>query len=227
MRVAVCWVVALLTGAASMAGCRAPGAPVTPSHESTSIKVNVRQWRVERSSSSPAPVRFAFPPPFENHTGVFPSLDGRLYCAEGGSLAGAHGWFTVNILDVTTGEDDLDQNVRHNVEMLQGKTFPTSTFTVRSISSSRSTLESGETVSVTLEGPLELKGVVVDLIVPASITLQLDSAGGRRLRLAGRFFLEQLRERFRIAGPGTNDGPSGNRVTVEFDVVLVPVEPSR
>jgi len=198
---------------------------VIPTHESKSIDVNLRDWRVERSPDSAAPVGFAFPPPFDNYAGVFPSLDGRLNWREDAHFVGAHGWFKVSILDVTTGENALDRNIRNNVEMLQGGQFPTSTFTVRSISSSRACLESGKAVAVTLEGQFELKGVVVDLTVPASIALQTDSGGGRRLRLAGCFFIEQLRERFNISGPGTDDEPAGNRVRVEFNVVLVPVGP--
>jgi len=78
---------------------------VIPTHESKSIDVNLRDWRVERSPDSAAPVGFAFPPPFDNYAGVFPSLDGRLNWREDAHFVGAHGWFKVSILDVTTGEN--------------------------------------------------------------------------------------------------------------------------
>lgn len=171
-------------------------------------------WRVVENSDGHPPITFSFLEPFETYSGVFPRVEGELHFGHGG----ATGWFRVAIMEVTLGEADLDANVRNNMEMLAGGKFPTSTFTVRSIVGARK--EYASEIPVTLFGGLELKDATAALIAPATIQ-DVEQDGKTLRRFRGQFMIEQLRERFRIIGPGAESDPAGNRVEVRFDVTLV------
>lgn len=120
------------------------------------------------------------------------------------------------------GAAELDANVRNNVEMLEGRRFPASSFRLESIESQASALQPGQESKVTLHGRLELKGVTVPLRAAGSMELQEAAGEGRALHLRARFVIEQLRERFAIAGPGGENEPAGNRVSVEVNAHLRP-----
>lgn len=168
-------------------------------------------WRVDPGSGAKPPVWFSFPKPFESYAGEFPRIEGELRVGEDGTT----GWFRVSILEVTLGEEELDKNVRNNLEMLAGKLHPRSTFTVHSMTASKPSQD--DPVDVLLHGELELKGTRVRVKAPAVWTTDK----GKPARLRGGFSIESLRERFSIVGPGLEGEVSGDRVEVMFDVGLV------
>lgn len=145
------------------------------------------------------------------------NVSGRLLLGPSDQLAGVQGRLDVNILEVTMGEPDLDSNVHNNVEFLQAKSFPQSSYEIRSITSAAKTLKPGEPAPVTLHGLFALKGVVVPMDVAAQMKLGKDGAANS-LTLEGSFAIEQLRERFHIAGPGAENDPAGDRLLLDFQI---------
>lgn len=187
-----------------LAGCQTP--PTLPASAPCG-----EVWRVDVEASAHPPVWFSFPKPFESYAGEFPRVEGELRV----SGAGASGWFRVSIMEVTLGEEELDKNVRHNMEMLAGTLHPRSTFTVLAITPRLPNTDAP--IDVVLQGELELKGIRAPVKAPAVMTF----AKGKPARLRGGFSIESLRDRFSVVGPGVEGEPAGNRVEVMFDVGLV------
>ncbi len=197
---------------------RQPRARNTPAASTPSVQV----WRVApRNDSDPPPARFTFDAPVDNYAGEFARLTGELRLSGDLDLRGAGGAFEAHILDLTMGEKDLDANVRNNVELLCGKQFPVSTFTIRSIDGAGDRLRHNSANDVTLHGELTLKGVTIPLAVPAVLEPRTDTDGRRTIRLRASFAIEQLRARFNIYGPGGENEPAGDRVRVNVDTLLV------
>ena len=186
-----------------LSGCQAnaPHTARTPDFE---------LWRVVAGSSAKPPVWFSFPKPFESYAGEFPRVEGELRIDEHGTT----GWFRVSIMEATLGEEELDKNVRNNMEMLAGGKYPVSTFHVLSMTPAKP--NANGPVDVVLRGELDLKGIRTQVKAPAVLTLEKSKPA----RLRGGFSIESLRERFSIVGPGVEGEPSGDRVEVMFDVNL-------
>lgn len=189
---------------AAGAGCQTTK-PMAKSSPATEV------WQVDRDLSARPPVWFSFPKPFDTYAGEFPRVEGELRVHDGT----VEGWFRVRIMDVTLGEEELNKNVRHNMEMLAGGAHPTSTFTVRSISPWKSLAD--RATEDLFVGELELKGITVPIKAPAV----MDFSKSGRLRLKGGFVIESLKERFAIVGPGVEGETEGDRVEVLFDVTLL------
>lgn len=186
---------------------------------------SLTKWTVRQDVQVEAPpIRFAFATPLEHYAGEIRRAGGELHLRKDLSLADAQGSFSVDIFALTMGEPDLDENVRNNVELLAGKKFPISRFTLRRISSDRERLTPGDSIAATLIGDFELKGVRIPLAASAVLELRTENAGPSTLSLTGSFTIESLRETFHILGPSGEDEPAGNRLTVEFHFVLVPGE---
>jgi len=197
-------------------GCQRPG----PAAEEFPRR-EFRTWVVApQGTAQPPPVHFAFAPPVDDYAGEFQRMTGELRLRDDLCLDGARGSFSVSIFDLTMGDADLDANVRNNVEMLEGGRFPASTFRLNSIEGKAACLRVGEPTAVTLHGGLKLKGVAIPLAVAGTIEPRRGEDGSIILQLTGKFIIENLRERFSIFGPGGENEPAGNRVTVEVDVML-------
>ena len=179
-------------------------------------------WMIDESDEHDSPmIRFHFPPPHDAYAGEVRRVQGMLHLDEEFRLGGNGGWFGVDVMDVTLGEPDLDENVRNNVEFLSGKRFPISTFHLREIAVDRDRLIRGRRADVTLHGDFSLKGVTIPLSVPALLEVESDPNGRFVLHLSGSFVLEELRQTFGIAGPGAEDDPAGNRLLFELQFTLV------
>jgi len=179
-------------------------------------------WKIDESRKDGSSViRFHFPPPQDVYAGEVGRVRGELYLGDDFLLDRSGGWFSVDVMDVTLGEPDLDENVRNNVELLSGKRFPTSTFRVRSITADQGRIVPGRRAEVTLHGDFELKGVTIPLSVSASLEFAIDSNDRSALWMSGSFALEALRKTFDIMGPGGGDDVAGDRLHFAFRFTLV------
>jgi len=165
------------------------------------------------------PIRFHFAPPANNFVGEFPRVRGWLRLNPDDLKASASGQFEVGVADITMGEEDLDSNVRNNVEFLQSQTFPISSYVVQGITADRLKLETGAPVPITMRGKFTLKDVEIPLDVRGRLTRIVDPPP-ERIVLTGSFAIDRLRERFHIAGPGAEDDPAGNQVVIDFTIHL-------
>jgi len=179
-------------------------------------------WMIDESHEhDSAVIRFHFPPPHDAYAGEVRRVQGILHLDEEFRLGREGGWFSVDVMAVTLGEPDLDENVRNNVEFLYGKKFPISRFHLREIAVDRDRHIRGRRADVTLHGDFSLKGVSIPLSVPAMLEVAKEPNGRPGLDLLGSFVLEDLRETFGISGPGDEDDPAGNRLLFEFQFRLV------
>jgi len=172
------------------------------------------------------PVRFRFPEPLDSYAGYVRKLQGKLAGDQNLRLFTIKGWFMADIQDVTLGDPDLDQSVRNSAELLNGRQFPVSTFTLDSVEGAADEIVEGASTRVKLRGTLELKGVAVPLEVDASFERRAAENGRPQLILKGSFGLEQLQEKFAITGPGGPDEPAGNRLVLDLHITLVHSDPS-
>lgn len=187
--------------------------PTLRANEETGGAASARWVLRSRANGEPAQVRFHFPPPENSYAGEVGRISGRI--EHGASVTGL---FEVQISDVTMGEPDLDQNVRNNVEFLNGKTHPVSSFRLDSIVVPRDPANAAKR-SVILVGEFQLKGISVPLKADATLTRKETTPP--ELVLAGTFTLDRLRERFSISGPGGDKSESGNRLQFEFEFHFV------
>lgn len=175
----------------------------------------------ESDEHSSSVIRFHFPPPHDEYAGEVQRVQGMIHLDEEFRLCREGGRFSVDVMDVTLGEPDLDENVRNNVEFLFGKKFPESTLHLRRIIVDRDRFIRGRYADVTLNGDFTLKGVSIPLSVTAVLEVVVDPGGFPVLLLGGSFSLENTRETFGIEGPGAEDDPSGDRMLFEFRFRLV------
>lgn len=181
------------------------------------------RWVIPNNvSANVAPIHFHFPKPIEGYSGKVTSMRGRIQFVKDCMLSGAHGWFEVDVKNVTLGEDALDDSVRNSVEFLYSPEFPTSRFEFQSIDSSSSHLTTVDTIRGFLVGNFTLKGVSIPLRARATLRPHRHVDGQWHLDLTAEFTLEQLREVFHIAGPGGESEPAGNRMFFEVKTTLVP-----
>jgi polyisoprenoid-binding protein YceI len=150
-----------------------------------------------------APIRFEFPPPEDAYRGEVRRVRGELLLGTFRNERGSHGWFEVDITDVTMGDADLDENVRFNIEFLEGRRFPLARFDVDKVTESPSREGSEQVRHVALFGRFTLKGRTVPLHVKGRIRPVGDENGPGELVLETSWTLDQLSERFNIIGPGS------------------------
>lgn len=189
-----------------LAGCRGPrGAQsgLASSAITTQSQPPVRYIVAGPVPADAASIRFEFPPPEDAYRGEVRRVRGELVFGDLQQQSASRGWFEVDITDVTMGDADLDENVRYNIEFLEGRRFPLARFEVDRLieESAAKDPESGR--RVVLEGQFTLKGRTVPLSVHA--TLRPTGGDPRRadLILETRWTLEKLEERFGIIGPGS------------------------
>lgn len=155
-----------------------------------------------------APIRFEFPPPEDAYRGEVRRVRGELLLGAARRGPGARGWFEVDVTDVTMGDADLDENVRFNIEFLEGRRFPLARYDVDHVIE----VQEPERL-VTLVGRFTLKGRTVPLQVEGRIRPAGDENGPYQWVFETSWTLDRLSERFNIIGPGSpvadEDEPSG------------------
>jgi hypothetical protein len=181
-------------------------------------------WVVDAPSpNDPPPIKIQFPEPMDSYSGIVKRLSGRLAGDDRLRLRNFRGWFAAEIRNVSMGEPDLDESIYGSVNLLNGKQFPSATYTLESVVGGADRLFAGQVSDVLLKGTLELKGVVSPLDVPATLEPLPSAEGPPKIRLLAKFSLDRLRETFGIEGPGGPYEPAGNRVLLTVHAVLVPV----
>jgi len=175
----------------------------------------VRAWRVDVAAQKQRPaVTFAFPAPLDNYAGRVRTLTGEMTLGDGLALPATTGRFAVPINAVTMGEDELDSEI---FGWLKGQDHPESSFTFSGIETEVDALAFGQVIPGVLVGRFEMKGMGIDLRVPASIEAVVGGDGRPRVTIDGRWAID-IADPFGVAGP---DGPPDARNTLVYQCHIV------
>ncbi|MFQ5415385.1 MAG: YceI family protein [Phycisphaerae bacterium] len=174
-----------------------------------------RRWVVgDAGPNAPPRVLFRFPAPFDMYAGEAKSIHGRLNLADTGRLEGAAGWFEVDTRSVTMGDPDLDDANRDST-VLNVARYPTSRFTIASISADGAPLAYGRRTAAVMKGRFAMKGVAVPISVRSDFEPVIVETGAPGLDMTASFQISL--NAFGIEGP---DGPEPARSTLVFNVHL-------
>ncbi len=175
----------------------------------------VSDWVIDTAAQHARPaVQFAFPAPLDGYAGEVARITGTLTLGSNLTLANSTGRFVADPATVTMGEPDLDDAIHSTMLMVDD--HPEATFELLSVEASDAAMSFNTVTPAILVGRFTMKGISIDLTVPASVEAVVNADGSPRIILDAAWPIS-LKDPFNIDGP---PGPKEASDTLRYTAHL-------